>query len=139
MQMEKKKKGKNRLPVLIIFILTLVASVFAIYNIFLLDSIENLIRYIVIGIFIVIDLLLFFRTKKIWRGKTKKESKHVVMILFMIFYLLLNIAIGGVIFYLYGTVSGINKKWVTYSSSLVVMRENEATKVKDLKMLRLVF
>jgi len=131
--MEKKEtKAKNRLPILLLFILTLLASVFAIYHIFLLDSIENLIRYIIIGIFILIDWILFIKTKRIWKRKTKKESRHIVMILFMIFYLLINLMIGLVIFYLYGTVSGINKKWVTYSSSLVVMKDHEASKASDL-------
>lgn len=133
--MEKKeaKVAKNRLPILILFILTLISSIFAIYHIFLLSSIEDLIRYIIIGIFIFIDFILFIKTKKIWKKKTKKESRHVVMILFMIFYLLINLVIGVVIFYLYGTVSGINKKWVTYSSSLVVLKDNTASKVSDLE------
>lgn len=133
---EKSKKSKhrvNRFIILLVFILTLIASVFAIYNIFLLESIEDLIRYVVMGVFIIIDLLLILRIRRIWRGRVKKESKHVFLILFMIFYMLINLAIGGVIFYLYGTVSGINKKWVTYSSSLVVMGDNEATKINDIK------
>lgn len=129
---EKKKKEKNRIPILILFILTLIVSGFAIYNIFLLDSIENLIRYVVIGIFLLIDFILFFRTRKIVKRKTKKESHHIVFILFMIFYLLINLVIGGVIYYLYGTVSGINKKWVTYSSSLVVKKDDKASKVAEL-------
>ncbi len=130
---EKTKSSKNRIPILILFILTLLTNIFAIYNIFLLDSIENLIRYIVIGVFILIDILLFHRTKKIWKKKIKKESHHILMILFMIFYLILNLLIGIVIFYSYGVVSNINKKWVTYSSSLVVKKENKATKVSDLE------
>lgn len=130
--MEQPKKEKNRVIILLLFILTLVASVFAIYNIFLLNSIEDLIRYIVIIVFIVIDLLLFLKTKKIWKRKSKKPSKHIVMILFMIFYLLINLLIGIVIFYSYGVVSGINKKWVTYSSSLVVMDKSEVSEVSEL-------
>lgn len=135
MKKEKKEKpkSKNRILILILFILTLLASIFAIYNIFLLDSIEDLIRYIVIVLFIFIDLLLFFRTRKIWKKKTKKESSHILMILFMIFYLILNLLIGIIIFYSYGVVNNINKKWVTYSSSLVVRKEDTVEKVSDLK------
>lgn len=130
---EKEKKEKNRIPVLLLFILTLGASIFAIYNIFLLDSIENLIRYIVIGIFILIDLLLLLKTKTIWKRKSRKESRHIAFILFMVFYLLINLLIGVIIFYSYGVVSSINKKWVTYSSSLVVMKKSEVSKVQELE------
>lgn len=126
-------KERNRVVVLLLFFLTLSASVFAIYNIFLLNSIENLIRYIVIGIFIITDLLLFFKTKRIWKKKSKKPSRHIALILFMIFYFLITLLIGIIIYYSYGVVSGINKKWVTYSSSLVVSEENKVTKVSELE------
>lgn len=130
---QKKKNRVSRIIITFILVLTLIASLFAIYNIFLLESIEDLIRYIVIIIFIIIDLLLTLRVRKIRKGKIKKESKHILLITFMIFYMLINVIIGGIIFYLYGTVSGINKKWVTYSSSLVVMSDNEAKDVGDIK------
>lgn len=126
-------KEKNRVVVLLLFILTLGASIFAIYHIFLLNSIENLIRYIIIGIFTITDLLLFFKTRKIWRKKSKKPSRHIALILFMIFYLLITLLLGIIIYYSYGVVSGINKTWVTYSSSLIVSHENKVTKVSELE------
>ncbi len=130
---ENKKKSKNRVIILLLFIFTLLASFFAIYNIYLLNSIENMIRYIIMGILLFIDLFLFLKTRKIWKRKTKKASKHIGLILFMIFYILVNATVGGIIFYLYGTINSINKKWVTYSSSLVVLKENQIEDVADLK------
>ena len=35
--------------------------------------------------------------------------------------------------YIYNLSNSINKKYVTYSSSLVVLKDNEAKKAKDLK------
>ena len=56
--MTKEKKPKGWLIYTIFFIISIITSVFAIYEILLLSSIENLIRYLVIAI--VIHLLLLF-------------------------------------------------------------------------------
>ena len=57
------KKPKIRIVLLIFLILAILASGFLIYEIFLLSSIETLIRYIVIGILILIDVVLFFKVR----------------------------------------------------------------------------
>ena len=51
-----KKRKKSSIVVLIFFIISLITSGFLIYNIFILNSIEDLIRYIVMGVLILIDL-----------------------------------------------------------------------------------
>ena len=127
------KKPKIRIVLLIFLILALLTSGFLIYEIFLLSSIETLIRYIVIGILLLIDLILFFRVRNASRKRKKKRSKRIGLISFMILYSLICFALGFVIAYAYGQLSSLNKKYVTYTSDLVVMSDNEAEHIKDIK------
>lgn len=134
MSKEKEQKKKSKLTIIlnIFLIISLVTSFFAIYEIFLLSSIETLIRYIVIGILLFIDIILFIKVKKKKKKKNGKESKRIGLIFFMILYSIISFVIGGVIFYIYGQLNNINKVYVTYSSSLITMNSNQASNIEDI-------
>ena len=134
----KNKRKKSSIVALIFFIISLVASGYLIYNILRLSGIEDLIRYIIIGILALIDLISFIKMRIIWKNKQKKkkkkkETKRIGFITFLIIYSTLCIALGMVLSYFLGTINNINKKYVTYSSSLITLSDNEATKIKDVK------
>ena len=124
-----KKNKKGRLWLLLLSIIVILTNIFAIYNILLLGPIEETIRYIVIGVFVVFDLLIIFKV----RSKRKHKDKKVrLLTTLLIFYLLINCAISGIIIYAYGALSSINRDYVTYSSSLIVSSNSEIEDVKDL-------
>ncbi len=130
---EKKKRPILKTVLLILTILSLLSSGFAIYEIFSLQSIENMIRYIVIGILVLIDLIIIFKTKGIFKKRPKKKhSKRIGYIIFMILYTLICAFVGIVIFYLYGKLSNMNKSQILYSSSVVVMASNDAEDINDI-------
>lgn len=127
------EKKKSRIVIFILTVISLILSVFAIYEVFLLNSIEDMARYIFIAFLILIDLIIIFRTKRIWKRKNKKNSKHIGYIFFLIIYGLICGVLGAAIFYVYGTLSGINKVYVTYTSDLVTMTSNKAKDISDIK------
>lgn len=129
----REKKSKIKIVLSIFLIIALACSGFAIYEIFLLSSIETLIRYIVIGVLIFIDLILFFKVRMASKKRKKKRSKRIGLISFMLIYSLICFAVGLVIAYAYGQLNSLNKKYVTYTSDLVVMSDNEANKIDDIK------
>lgn len=129
----REKKSKIKIVLSIFLIIALACSIFAIYEIFLLSSIETLIRYIVIGILIFIDLILFFKVRMASKKRKKKRSKRIGLISFMLIYSLICFAVGLVIAYFYGQLNSINKAYVTYTSDLVVMSDNTAEEVSDIK------
>lgn len=137
----KEKKAKVSIVIKIFLLLALLTSGFAIYEIFLLSSIENVLRYIVIGVLILIDLVLIFRTKAInnraKKGKNKKHSKRVGFISFMIIYSLICAAIGGFIFYFYQKIDSLNKGYVTYTSNLLVMANKDVTDINDVSDMKI--
>ena len=136
--MTKEKETKNK-PILkivitILSVIALLSSAFAIYELLMLVSIEDMLRYIVIGILIIIDLLIILKTRGIWKKRPKKKrSKRIGYIIFMVLYSIICMAIGLVIFYVYGKLGNMNKDKVIYSSSVVVMANKEVTKISDLK------
>ncbi len=125
-----KKKKKCRLWLALLSIIVILSNLFAIYNILLLGPIEEVIRYIIIGIFVVLDLVIIFKVKS---KRRHKEKKVRLLTFFLILYLIINCAISGLIMYAYGTLSSINRDTVTYSSSLIVPSSSEIEDVKDLK------
>ena len=137
---KKEKRKLSSIIVLVLFLISILASGFLIYNILLLDGIENLIRYLVIGVLGLIDLFSLVKTRNIWKNKSpknkkkkKKPSKRIRFILFLLIYSCICFGIGYIIFYVYGKLDSVNKKFVTYSSSLVVLSDNKASKISDLK------
>lgn len=129
------KKPKFWLIYCIIFILSMIASIFAIYEISLLSSIEDLIRYIVMGVMAFIDLILIIKIRRFLRPKKKK--KHIGFLLFMLLYGLICAIVGCLISYIYGEVSSINKVYVTYTSNLIVHSSSDVHSAEDVKDLKI--
>ena len=134
-RIEKEKKSIFNIILKFILLITIVASGFAIFSLTLLDSIENTLRYVAIGVIAFIDLVLILRV--FITSKKKKHKKKVGTLLIMLFLTSVYIAIGVLINYLYSQVSNINKDVVTYSSSLVTMATNPANKIEDVKNFRI--
>ena len=130
----KEKKFINFI-ILLFLIIALATSAFAIYEIFLLSSIENLIRYLIITFLGLADLFFILKTRKYRKGKVKKnkKSKKGLFISVLLIYSLICFAIGGIIFYLYGQIDNLNKEEITYTSDLIVMSKNPANDIKDVK------
>ena len=128
------KKSKSRVVVLVFTIFSIIASIFCIYEIFLLSSIENLARFIVIAILIFIDLFIILKTRMIFKAKNKKKTKRIGYILFLLSYSIICAVVGIVIFYVYNILLGnINKVYITYSSSLVTMSNNEINDIIEVQ------
>jgi LCP family protein required for cell wall assembly len=133
---EKKENNKFKKIVLVIFlVLALLSSAFAIFEIFLLSSIENLIRYLVIVFLGLLDLVFILKTRRYIKGKKKKKNKKPKTKLFvflMILYTIICFCIGGAIYYLYGKINNLNKTVITYTSDLLVMSTNSANDISDI-------
>ena len=111
-------------------IIAIVASIFAIYELYLLSSIEDLIRYIIMGVLVLIDIVIIFKFKS-------KKRQKVTYLLFLMLISLICIGIGLAISYFYGQVNNLNKDKVTYTSSMLVMNYSKANKIEDVKDMKI--
>ena len=114
---------------IVVSLLAIASSIYAIYHILLLNTIENLIRYIVIGILGIIDFIILIRM--ILSIKSKKQKRHRISITLMILYAILMIAVGLIIGYLYGRLEIMNKTKVTYTTNLVAMKDSDINSIED--------
>ena len=143
MSKEKAKKTGvfTNFTIFIFLVFALASSVYLIYNLVLLSSIETLIRYIVIGLLGLFDLFLIIKSRNLIRNKVKKkkktgEVKKPKKWLFIIMLLIYSIICAGIaitINYLYSKIDNVNKNTVVYSSNLLVMSTNPANKIEDIK------
>ena len=129
---ENKKSLKIIIKILTFF--SLISSAFAIYEIYLLNSIEDLIRYIIMGCIVIITLMILVHSRYVCRKikNNRNKKRRRLFISTMVFYTLICTLVGLVIFYLYGRLSNMNKEYVTYTSDLIVMSDNKAEDIEDI-------
>ena len=116
----------------IFLILAIASSGYLAYQLLLLDGIENLLRYIVVAILGLIDLVFLIKLFIIKHSRKRKKKKHIGYGIIMVLFAAICFAGGFVINYLYSKVDNINKDLVTYSSSLLVMADDKAAKIEDI-------
>lgn len=104
-------------------LIAIISSIFLIYHIMLLGPIEPLIRYIIIGIIIILNL---FVVKKLF----KRNSKGYIV--FCSIFILFNISLGVGINYVYSLIDGVNKDKISYSTSLIAINDGEIVEVDDI-------
>ena len=122
MTKRKKKFRFNKLIVLFVII----SSLFLIYNIFLLGPIEPLIRYILIGIIILADIMMFMKA-------FKKKNNTIGFSLFMLFIILINVLLGSSISLIYNKFANITSNKTVYSSSLVALKNTDIKSIDSIK------
>lgn len=130
------KPSKGRIAVLILTIFSLITSTICIVDLYLLTALESLKKYLYIAIIFItlIDLFLIIKTKKRFRKKSPKVPlKNKGIITFQVFYFILTAIFAGIATYIYFYLGSFNKNYVTYSSSLIVLSDNKANKIKDVK------
>ncbi len=131
---KEKKNGKIiSFIMILLLIIALAASAFAIYEILLLSSIENTLRYIVIGILGLIDFICILKAN----SHLKRKKKKALFLFVLFFYSLICAGIGGGIFFIYGQLDSLNKETVVYTSDLLVMSSNEASDIHDIKDMKI--
>lgn len=126
----KKKKKKTTFKVNnFLILLCFISSGYLIYRIFQLGPIEPILRYILIGLIILINLFFFYR-----KGKVKKKKLAIFM---MMIFILINACLSFFIGKVYGAIDSINKSKIVYSSSLVTLSSSSIETVDDVTELKL--
>ena len=121
----KKKKVQYSNIIAVIFI---ISSIYLINAVLLFDKIENFLRYLGIGIIVIIDLYLLFR---LFFGK-KKKKKRIIYSIILILFSLAFIYVGGHLNKIYSYFADMDKN-VVYSTSLVTLKENKDINLSKLK------
>lgn len=128
----KSKKNKNKFKKIInvTSIIMFIAFLFLSYSILLISGVETEIRYIVIAILLLINLIVIFLLRKIINKK--KIYRYIIYFVILLILTLGQAGLGFFIFKTYSSINSINKDKITYSTSVVVMKDSEIKKLTDL-------
>lgn len=126
---KKMEKRSTNFGVLLSVLLLFFTSVFLVYNIFLLGPIEPVLRYIFIGLILLLNLFKFSNRKRISKKEKKKRIRFIVGNVLLSF---LFLGIGLFIYTFYTSIDGLSKDSDTYSSSLVVKSDSDISGIQDL-------
>ncbi len=118
-----KKKKKLKLNNLLV-LLCIISSLYLIYRIYQFGPIEPTIRYIIIGIILLIDFIFFYKKQKI------KGKKLILFV--MVIYIGFNVFMSLVIGKIYDAIDSINKSKVIYSTSLVTLSSNDNNDIENI-------
>ncbi len=130
--MKKKKKKVKLSPIIsIVFILS---SIYLIIAILGYSNVETLLRFLVIGVLLIIDIVIFIMMIKS-RGKKHKKMKiatNIVKVLCIILFLFVGFNLNKVMDY----INKLNKK-VVYSAAMVTLKSNNDTDLDSLSKKKL--
>ena len=130
-QVKKGKKNKFKKVINITSILMFISFLFLSYSILLISGVETELRYIGIGILLLINLIVIFLLRKII--KKKKTSRYIIYFIILLILTVGQATLGYFVFKTYSSINNINKDKITYSTSLVVRTDSKIEKLKDLK------
>lgn len=117
--MKKKKHLKLKYNNILI-VISILTSIFFIYNILLLGPIEPLIRYILIGGIILINGFILKRSKK--------RKLHVLLNILLILF---NVSLGLAINKFYSLVDSVNKDKIIYTTALITKNDDKIIDIED--------
>lgn len=125
-----RRKKKFKLDFIFVFI-ALIASIYLIYSFLLLGGIEDIVRYIVIALIIILDIYLVYSCIKRRRRRLKlpfRIFKRIVILAYALICLFIAYNISNI----YAKLNDLNKD-ISKSTSLVTLKENKITKAEEIK------
>ena len=128
------KKGKlNKFKKLINItsIIMFISFLFLSYSILLISGVETELRYIGIGVLLLINLIVIFVLRKII--KKKKIGRYILYFIILLILTVGQATLGYFVYKTYSSINNINKDKITYSTSLVVKTDSKIKDLNDLK------
>ncbi len=132
--MKKYTKHKFLFFIVLLFVIALLgASGYLIYNLLLLKNIEDVLRIVAMIASGVISLLFLCLSLRFLRKY--KKVKLIFCLILMLVFAGAEAFVGYNIAKVYGSIQKVTKtsNYITYSSSLVTLKENKASSLDDVK------
>lgn len=132
MLIEEPVKQSKFKVILIWFInlLTFGAGLFLIYNIYKISGVEDKLRYIAMGVIFLINLLVIFLSRKLFKKKT--AGKIIIAILLSLIVIAGEAVASYYIFRTYSSLASMNKDKITYTTAVVVLKDSKLETIDDL-------
>ena len=131
-----KKKNKNiNLFTSVIVGMFICVTVYFIYNLLKLKNVEDILRYIFIGVLSICLIFIVIKYTKL--KKQPKKSKYIVFILLLLIFGAGEFYLSSIIDRGVDVVDHMNKDKITYTSSLIAMADGKFTTKKSIEDARI--
>lgn len=130
---EEKKKLKKPIRIIknIFSVANILSMAFLIYSIYLINGIETEIRFVVMGVILIINLLFIILLRKIINKN--KLIKFIIFIILSTILILGQSILGYYIFKTYSSLNNINKNKITYETAVVIKKDANILTIEGLK------
>ena len=128
---KKGKLNKFKKVINITSIIMFISFLFLSYSILLISGVETELRYIGIGILLLINLIVIFVLRKMI--KKKKIGRYILYFIILLILTVGQATLGYFVYKTYSSINNINKDKITYSTSLVVKTDSKIKDLNDLK------
>ena len=126
------KQSKIRfVSTVLLNILTFVSGLFLIFCLYKISGVENEIRYITMGVILVVNIILIFLTRKLF--KTKKKVRTIIAIILSVLFIIIHLLASYFIYRTYSSINNMNKDKITYTTAVVVKNDSKYSSIEDLK------
>jgi len=131
---KKEQKKIIKVTTNIFTIIQLLVMAFVIYSIYLINGIETEIRYFIMILTLIVNIVFIIILKRILRKN--KLIRYIIFIIISAIIIGVQGFLGFFIFKTYSSLDGLNKNKITYTSALVVLDEKDY-KIDNLKNLNI--
>ncbi len=131
---KKEQKKIIKVTTNIFTIIQLLVMAFVIYSIYLINGIETEIRYFIMILTLIVNIVFIIILKRILRKN--KLIRYIIFIIISAILIGVQGFLGFFIFKTYSSLDGLNKNKITYTSALVVLDEKDY-KIDNLKNLNI--
>ncbi len=124
------KKKKRNISTIVFAIINILSALLLIFSIYMIDGVENVLRYSAMGFILVFSFvvsLILIKTSK--KGKTNK----IVGIILLIVFSLISLALSYFIYRTYSSLDNMNKEKITFTTAVVVKSDSKYENINDLK------
>ena len=130
-QVKTKKITFYRVFIIFLNILTFASGAFLIYNIYKISGIENTIRYIIMGVILLLDLIIIIISNK---GHKKKSKVKIAIILIISLLLIAGQSYASYFIYkTYSSIDNMNKDSITYTTVVLVKKDSNIEDINGLE------
>lgn len=127
---EKPKKNKKNIIVNFISILPIISAVLLLASIYLISGVENTIRYAVMIIIFIMNIVFVLLLRKL--GKKESNKKFALFIILTLFLTIIQLVLGYFIYKTYNSLDNMNKDKITYTTVIATKESSKIETISDL-------
>ena len=121
----------KKISIIFINLLMLISCALLLYSIYIMDGIENNLRYIGMGVIFIINIAIIILTRKLTKRRSK--VKTIVAIIISLLLIASQTFLGYFLYKAYSSLNNMNKDKITYTTVIATKADSNIENINDLE------